>query len=824
MPDSQVCVERALHVDVVVVCANLRTYRECAFRTPEDYKETWYTYSLPMKTLVFAEKPSVGRDIARILNAHQRHDGCLEGPNHVVTWGIGHLVALSEPAIQNHAWKNWSLDTLPMVPDKWLLTVLPQTAHQFGIVKRLLARDDICEVVNAADAGREGELIFRLIYREAGCSKPFRRLWISSMTDEAIRQGFSDLQAGNRYDPLAMAAEARSRSDWLVGMNGTRGYTKKFGGLLTVGRVQTPTLALVVKRHLEILDFKPVDYWEVRINLDDFSALWFDPKEKDNPTRFSDCKKAKTLIASLSGKNAQVDKVTMAKKKQPPPFLYDLTTLQREANSRYGFSAADTLKTAQSLYETRKVITYPRTDSRHLSDDLHATVGKRLSALPGAYEVWRKPLIASGRIPKTRRVFDNTKVSDHHAIIPTEQKVTDVRAWRPDEQKVYDMIVRRFLAAFMGDLEYEATNVVIKAENELFKANGRVVTKPGWRTLYDREPSRDDEDELEPPLPSLKKGDIRSIKEAELLTKQTKPPAPYTEASLLQAMETAGRLVDDEEKRLAMKDSGLGTPATRAEIMEKLIRVGYLVREKKKLMPTPKGIQLIRIVDGRLASPELTGDWERRLARIARGEEKAPEFMRDITEFVKNVVEAIKRGRFEGVRHEDLQKSELRTDKTAKISATRDEKSAGSGKPDVKKIKKSESRNDKGTGIEQTDDKVPTTSKKNARSVILEPIGVTAQGRPSFGVCPACGKGGIIEGQRGFGCDRYREGCHYVVWKEFCGKILTKSALQTLILGCQTKKNTGFTTPDGRIVNGRIRMKSDRSGIELVEEVVEKAT
>jgi len=707
------------------------------------------------KTLVFAEKPSVGRDIARILGATRQGKGFLEGPQYLVTWGVGHLVCLGEPDIQNPEWKKWSLAMLPMLPAEWKLIAIPQTKDQYDIVCDILRRDDIGDVVNAADAGREGELIFRLVYALAGCTKPVRRLWISSMTDEAIKQGFADLKPGVEYDDLAAAAECRSRADWLVGMNFTRVYTKKFNAesVLSVGRVQTPTLAMVVRRHHEITKFKPVDYWEIVADLGDFSAIWFDPREKTTPTRIATLEAAQEVMERLRGVCLDVAKVTTSKKKQPPPLLYDLTTLQREANSRYGFTAAQTLATAQSLYEQRKALTYPRTDSRHLSEDIYKTIPQRLAALPPLYASLLAPL-RSGKLAKTKRVFDNGQVSDHHAIIPTEQKPGGMAGWKPEEQKIYDLVARRFLAVFYPDHEYLATSVLLQAGKEdQFKANGRVTVNIGWKAVYEKVAAETRESDTvgedgddEQALPEMKKGDVRPVKDTKLQTRQTKPPAAYTEATLLQAMETAGKLIDDDELRQAMKECGLGTPATRAETIEKLIRVGYMQRDKKKLNPTTKGIQLISLVAPQVASAELTGSWEKRLSDVARGKADAKQFMTDITAFVRDTVAAVKTGRFETVRREDLRPP-----------------------------------------------------------------------RPTFGTCPACGKGNIIEGKRGFGCDRFREGCNYVVWKEFLGVALPQEAIDALIAGKTTKALSGFKTEDGRVVDGRVRMREDKTGIELAE-------
>lgn len=741
-----------------------------------------------MKTLVFAEKPSVGKDIARILGAGRRGEGFLEGQDYIVTWGFGHLVSLGHPEVQNPAWQKWSLDTLPMLPQTWKLSVLSSSSQQYDTVAKLFNRDDVGLIINGADAGREGELIFRLVYQHSGCNRPIKRLWISSMTDEAIKHGFDDLRPGEKYEPLAQAAVCRSRADWLVGMNLTRAYTKRLNSMFTLGRVQTPTLAMVVNRHLEIQNFVPKDYWEVNAVFTDFSALWFDPEADEYPSRIDIADKAKELADRLKGAQAVVHSVKKTKKKQSPPSLYDLTTLQREANSKYSMTAADTLAVLQTLYEKRKVVTYPRTDSRFLSEDIFPTIEKRLATLPAQYDEYLGWL-RKNRPTKDKRIFNNAKVSDHHAIIPTEKKVSDTSGWPQAEINIYDLVVRRFLAAFYPDHEYLSTTVVMRSGKDNFRASGRVITEEGWRVIYARrqqavekaadkssEPGGEDE-ENEQSLPDLKKGDTRLVEDAVLLTKKTKPPAAYTEATLLQAMETAGKLIESEELRDAMKDGGLGTPATRAEIIEKLIRVDYMQRDKKKLVPTPKGIQLIEVAASEIKSPEMTGSWEKRLADMARGKEDPDAFMGDIAGFVSTIVEQIK-----GARNLHASASAPRRQPVPPTRPT-------SGQSQSEKTSR------------------PVAPDEPTKSQIV---------RQTFGECPACGRGQIIEGARGFGCNRFKEGCNYVVWKEFHGKKITQSAIDLLIQGKTTRLIKGFVLEDGRVVAGRLSMKEDRSGIELV--------
>ena len=751
-----------------------------------------------MKTLVFAEKPSVGKDIARILGATNRGNGFLEGKEYIVTWGFGHLVSLGHPEVQNSNWKIWSMSILPMIPKEWKCVVLPASKEQYDNVATLFNRPDVEFIINAADAGREGELIFRLVYNQCGCKKPFKRLWISSMTDEAIKSGFEDLRPGEKYDNLAKAAVCRSRADWLVGMNLTRAYTKKLNTMFTLGRVQTPTLWMVVKRHEEITNFVPKDYWEVEAILEDFSAQWFSPKAEEYPTRIDSFEKASNLAESIKGKEACIGSVKKTAKKQSPPALYDLTTLQRDANSKYGMTAADTLATLQGLYEKRKVVTYPRTDSRYLSEDIFPTIEKRLACLPPEYSSYLGYL-RKNRPKKDKRVFNNSKVSDHHAVIPTEKPVKDISGWSSAEKRIYDLVVRRFLAVFYPDHQYLSTSVTVNIEEENFKATGKVVTDEGWRVLYPKKQqvnqtqtndkttdSSDDDDNIQS-LPELKKGDKRRVVNSNLLTKKTKPPLAYTEATLLQSMETAGKMVEDEELREAMKDGGLGTPATRAEIIEKLIKVGYMVRDKKKLIPTEKGINIINNAEQEIISPELTGKWEKRLADISHGLDNDEDFMKAISEFVTKIVGKIKSSN--SLR--DLASTIKNTYGGWKKQNDNKKDGANKSKPEIKN---------------PSEPKAVKVVKKVSKPLSREVIAP----------CPACGKGGIIEGQRGFGCNRFKEGCHYVVWKEMYGKKLSESAIKSLIAGKQTRVMSGFKLSDGTVVSGRLKMKDDKSGIELV--------
>jgi DNA topoisomerase-3 len=678
--------------------------------------------------LVIAEKPSVARDLARVLGVRPQGRHSWEGAGRVITWCIGHLVELEEPAAYDARWKAWRLDTLPMVPAAFRLRAVTATRDQLRVVRELLRDRRFKEVVNGCDAGREGELIFRYVYDLAGSRLAVRRLWISSLTDEAIRQGFAGLRPGAQYDGLGDAARCRSEADWLVGMNATRAVTIRFRQagagrearppVYSIGRVQTPTLAIIVRREQAIRNFRPTDYWEVRGSFatlagsgagapESFTALWTarpDP-DKRAVTRLAARQLAESVVARAGAVSAAgdpggpiVERLVQKRSREPPPLLFDLTSLQRTANRRYGLSASHTLEAAQALYERHKVLTYPRTDSRHLPDDLAAEMPKLfagLAQLP-AYAPFVQPL-RGGAPPvpaRSPRVFDPSKVQDHHAIIPTG-RVPGGGALSQDEARIFDLVVRRFLGAFHPDAEFASTEAVIRVgaaaaagaqtpagkgspaglptadggvpddailptlppPPDRFVARGRVCLVSGWRTVAGldqapgpagkdpgkrRERDGDKESNLEARLPVLAEGQHLDGR-FESLARQTRPPPRHSEATLLAAMESAGREIEDEALRAAMKDTGLGTPATRAATIETLLKRRFIAREGKLLVPTATGIALIeRLPVPTLASPELTGAWEARLARIARGQDTRGAFMGDIVRYVREVTEAIR--------------------------------------------------------------------------------------------------------------------------------------------------------------------------------------
>jgi len=601
------------------------------------------------KTLIIAEKPSVGRDLAGALPGKfsKADGGYLESDEYVVAWAVGHLVELAQPEEYHERLKKWRMADLPIVPDAFRLKPRDsKSKKQLDVLRKLLKRDDVDLIVNACDAGREGELIFAYLYEATGAKKPVRRLWLNSMTKAAIQEAFGHLRPGEEMEPLEEAARSRSEADWLVGMNATRAASIRlrsaFDGAVSLGRVQTPTLALVARREEEIRDFKPEPYWLVE-------ALFAATGERLYRGRYLGGKRlpeqeADEIVAACRERPGTVTKLEKKEERERPQLLYDLTSLQRNANTQYGFSARRTLRAAQALYEEHKAITYPRTNSRFLSGDLIPEL-KPTAALLGRnaeYARAAKYVTSIDKLPLAR-VVNDAKVTDHHAIIPTRDE-HDTSRMGEDERRVYDLVARRFLAVFHPDAVYERTRIETTVEERIFRTSGRVLLEAGWRAVYGeavngKKPGDEDDSGGDQELPRLEQGEAVETREIEALRKETQPPRRFSDASLLAAMETAGKDIEDAELREAMKDSGIGTPATRAAIIERLIDVGYLEREGRALRATEKGIQVIRLLgDHPLTSPELTGDWEHRLGRIERGEDSRPRFMSDIVRFTTDTV------------------------------------------------------------------------------------------------------------------------------------------------------------------------------------------
>jgi len=593
------------------------------------------------KILVLAEKPSVGRELARVLGCKQSREGCIEGSDYIVTWALGHLVTLADPEYYGDKYKKWDLETLPMLPAQLDTIVIKETSKQYGIVKSLLRNPTISELVIATDAGREGELVARWIIEKVGFHKPIKRLWISSQTDKAIKEGFRGLRPSREYDNLFYSALCRAQADWLVGLNVTRALTCKYNAQLSAGRVQTPTLAMIVAREEEIRKFSSREYYTVTASLPTFNLYWKDKKSMQGRT--FDKASADDVAQKIKGGTMAVTEVRREHKHESAPLLYDLTELQRDANRRYGFTAKQTLGIMQRLYEEYKLLTYPRTDSRYLTADIVPTLPERLRSIDiGPYSVFVRAVLRQG-VHASKHFVDDTKVSDHHAIIPTEQYV-ELSRLGTDERRVYDLVVKRFLAVLSPDFEYEQVTLTAGCSGELFTAQGKIVSQKGWKAVYEGAVQGDDdsEDEKEQLLPDVKKGQTFQIARVKLGTGKTKPPARYNEATLLTAMEHPGKFIESSQLRSLMDASnGIGTPATRADIIEKLFSSNYVERRGKEIVPLSKGMQVIELVPEDLRSPELTAKWEQKLTLISKGALQQKVFTDEIRGYATRLVSGV---------------------------------------------------------------------------------------------------------------------------------------------------------------------------------------
>ena len=601
-----------------------------------------------MKSLVIAEKPSVARDIARVLKCSKNGSGCIEGDHYIVTWGLGHLVTLADPEDYDKEYKEWKMEHLPMIPEAFKLEVIKQTSKQYHAVKTLIHRNDVGEIIIATDAGREGELVARLILKKAGAKKPLKRLWISSVTDKAIKEGFANLKDGREYESLYDAAMCRAEADWLVGINATRALTCKYNAQLSCGRVQTPTLAMIAKREEEIKNFVPKSYYGLKAKGGALTLTW---KDKISGSMSSFQKdRMEELRKSVNGKDAIVMQVKKTPKKSFAPMLYDLTELQRDASKRYDYSAKETLNIMQRLYENHKVLTYPRTDSRYLSSDIVPTLKERLKACSvGPYRSLAGKLV-NQTIPAKPYFVDNSKVSDHHAIIPTEQFV-DLSHMTIDERRIYDLVVRRFLAVMYPAYEYEQTSIVAEISCESFVAHGNIVKQEGWKAVYENnidaiDDSEEGEDKSQT-LPEIKEGDRITGLMFSMTEGKTKPPAHFNEATLLSAMENPISYMESKDKTMAKtlgETGGLGTVATRADIIEKLFSSFLLEKKGKDILLTSKAKQLLELVPEDLKKPELTADWEMKLSQIAKGKLRRDHFMKEICVYSEELITEIKGG------------------------------------------------------------------------------------------------------------------------------------------------------------------------------------
>lgn len=741
-------------------------------------------------TLILTEKPSVAKDIADALGGFKKKDDYYESDSSFITWAVGHLVSLAEPEDYDKKYKFWSLSSLPIIPDQYDLKPIKGNKKRLDTIKKLANKKGVSEIINACDAGREGELIFRYIYEYLDLSKEFRRLWLQSMTADAIRRGFDELKEQEEVYDLAESAKARSLSDWLIGINATRAFTRRLGTLLSVGRVQTPTLSILVEREKEILGFKPIQYHELIADFStkkgEYQGKWFikvpdikgkkkqpvasdddlkqlekeypelvtsawkayqEVKNGDRLERLSSDKLVKKIIVQVKGKDGQIIEEKSSDKKQSPPLLFNLNDLQREANKRFGLRASHTLRIAQSLYDEKKLITYPRTDSRHLPEDYTEVVPDVLSKFGNTiYSPHTRPLLTKG-IVKTKRIFDNKKVSDHFAIIPTSNDPESV-SLDETQKKIYDLIVRRFISIFYPPAIWKHIERITKVEEHKFRTTAKILIEPGFLKVHGRD--RIDES----PIPEAKKGDTATCIDINSEKKETKPPPRYNDATLLGAMEGAGRTLDDEDVKEAMRGKGLGTSATRSSIIERLITVGYVDRANKELIPTGKGIQLYDVLVGfpllELVSPEMTGNWEYSLTKVEKGRLKVETFMKRITDFTKDFIRRVKEG---------------------------------------------------DAGTINNEEKTP------------------------IGKCPLCG-GDIIENFRAFGCSNYvkkkrnnknkeeaesneDEGCKFAIWKTIAGKYIDETIAKELLENKKAGPFSDFRSRSGRPFSAIIHLKED---------------
>lgn len=682
-----------------------------------------------------AEKPSVAREIASILGANARKDGYFEGNGYQVTWTFGHFCTLKEPHEYTQEWKKWSLFVLPMIPPRFGIKVIDNDGvkKQFSVIETLISK--AAEVINCGDAGQEGELIQRWVLQKAQCKVPVKRLWISSLTEDSIREGFNNLKEEQAFDKLYEAGLSRAIGDWLLGMNATRLYTVKYGqnrSVLSIGRVQTPTLALIVNRQLEIENFKPEPYWELK-------TVYRETTFSATKGRFLVKEEGEKFLEEIKEADFEVTDVSVKKGEEAPPRLFDLTALQVECNKKYAFSAEDTLKTIQSLYE-KKLVTYPRVDTTFLSDDIYPKIPAILRGISG-YEELVKPLLVLAKIPKSKKVFDNSKVTDHHAIIPTGVRANAIAG---NEQKVYDLITRRFISAFYPNCKIATTTVLGQVNKIEFKVTGKQILEPGWRVVFERQVENQDEKEEDADdniLPAFEKGESGPHIPA-LNEKWTQPPKYYTEATLLRAMETAGKLVDDDELRDALKENGIGRPSTRAAIIETLFKRNYIRKERKNLYATQTGVELIgTIKEELLKSAELTGIWEKKLRQIERNEYDPRQFIDELKQMLTEIVANVKNDWGTTITIQEAVKEEAKsTKKPTKEKKANDKKTT----PKPKKEKKTESKNS-------------------------EPLS-----------CPLCKVGKILKGKTAYGCSEWKQGCAFRLTFDEVGNNLSDDELKTI--------------------------------------------
>ncbi|WP_211747833.1 type IA DNA topoisomerase [Paenibacillus sp. Marseille-Q4541] len=758
-----------------------------------------------MKTLIIAEKLDMGRTIAAVVEPRAKNNRTyLEGEHYIITWAIGHLLGLAQPEAYDNKYKRWSIDDLPIIPDRFKITPNPRTKDQLKTIGELSRKANL--IINACDAGREGQYIFDLIQQQLKLSQPVKRLWISDLTAESIKKGFDQLYDASEFKHLTEAARARSEADWLIGMNASRAFTTRHNTLLSVGRVQTPVLALIYDREKEIEAFDSKIYYEVsalfRQEATDYQGIW-------QGDRLTSAEKAQEIADEVKGKTGKIAKYDVKNSKEYPYKLYDLTLLQREANAKFGYPAKKTLDIAQALYEKHKVISYPRTNSNYVTEQNIDGMQKTLQLLKNTpykdlAEQGNPSLVHKGN----RSVCNPQRVEDHHAILPTLKKPGTLSK---DEGQIYDLIVRRFLSHFYPPAEYKLHTVFTEIEGHTFKTNVKELLSLGWKVVQSSEENQSkkrntkkDGEEEEPEelisVPFKVNADLSvQCKKSEMKEKQTKPPKSYTEGTLLRAMESAGKQIENEELRDAMKDAGLGTPATRAATIERLKQVGYITMQGKKMLVTQKGRMAIELIRSAgvdlLASPEMTGQWERRLSQISKGEAEQDKFMENVKRFTLSIIEKV------------------RVQKPAPKDAFGDEDSSGKRKKGTRSAAKStaSSTNRRTSGKSSTSSSSTSTASststpKTSRS------GTPTTVRTALGSCPRSGCGGqIIEGRKGYGCSHFKQGCGFVIWKEYAGKQISEKMLDSLLSKGKTQV-LSFKDSRGTVTKAKITLNDPMTG------------
>jgi len=779
-----------------------------------------------MKTLIITEKPSVARDIAKVLDTFEKGESCLISSSYIITWAFGHLLELAQPEEYDPSYKYWTITKLPIIPENFKLKPIKSSEKQLKEIVSLIKKKEIKSIINACDAGREGELIFRNVLEYAETTKKHQRLWLSSMTKEAIESAFKTLTDGEKFEPLANAAKCRSHADWIVGINATRAVTRRCGDLFSIGRVQTPTLSILVERELEIREFKSRKYYEITAcftsSTIEYKGHWIRLKSSlENPNEIETKQKAEEIAKKIKGKDGLISAYKSKEVKESHPLLFDLTELQREANKRFGFTATRTLQIAQTLYEEKKILTYPRTDSRYLPADMLSEIPKILKTLAiiPAYETITKTAIQK-KTKLSNRVINDAKVSDHFAIIPTKEEYP-ISKLRPDEQKIYDMVVRRFLSIFFDPAVYQETTMLTNVFEELFESKEKVLTFLGFREVFGDNLGKSN-------VSQIKKGDPSLHLSSVIEEKETKPRPRFNEATLLSAMQGAGKLIEEEELREAMKEKGIGTPATRAQIIERLVDVEYCQREGKELVPTDKGVYLIHLLGSiplpELSSPELTGSWEKKLLEIEEKKLEASKFMKDMTLFATDMIQKIKSADFDKVSGAvvgccplcgrdivtkgkmyacstasckfNISKRILSCDITPEI--VQDLLSLGKSKKllSFRSIKSGKAK-DFQSFLVLNENKEVKFEFVNQQEDVSDEI---------LGVCPIC-KGHVTEKATFFGCST--EDCPFKVSKRILTRVITSSEIKEMLSTGKTQKLTGFLSKNKKRFSAILKLAKE---------------